>query len=111
MIELLALALAAGSPDVVSLSCVVGENNAHMDFLLYEAEGRATYDVRETGKSFQEEAIFTPTQVIIGSRYPELRTVIDRTTLEYSQGQQYNGQFVGRRGTCEVTKPPENRKF
>ena len=111
MIGLLALVAAAGSAQPISLSCVVGANNTHLDVLLYESEGRAAYDVRETGKSFQEEAVFTPTQVIIGSRYPELRTVINRTTLEYSQGLELNGQFVGRRGTCEVTKAPENRKF
>lgn len=109
MMGLLVLAVVAGSSEVISLSCVVGENNTHLDFLLYEAEGRATYDVRETGKSFREDAIFTPTQVIIGD--PDMRTVIDRTTLEYSQGVQFNGQFVGRRGRCEVTKVSENRKF
>jgi hypothetical protein len=109
MMGLLVLALVAGSSDVVSLSCVVGENNTHLDFLLYEAQGKVTYDVRETGKSFQEEAIFTPTQVVIGDR--RMQTVIDRTTLEYSQGVQFNGRFVGRRGKCEVTKASENRKF
>ena len=109
MMGLLVLTLMAGTSDVISLSCVVGDNNTHLDFLLYEAQGRATYDVRETGKSFQEEAVFTPTQVIIGN--PKLQTVIDRTTLEYSQGAQFNGRFVGRRGKCEVTKASENRKF
>jgi hypothetical protein len=109
MIALLVVALVAGATDVTSLSCVVGENNTHLDLLLYEAEGRATYDVRETGKSFEEKAIFTPTQVIIESS-PD-RKVIDRTTLEYTEGVLYNGQFVGRRGKCDLTKPPASRKF
>jgi hypothetical protein len=110
LIGLLALALAAGSSDIVSLSCVVGENNAHLDFLLFESQGRASYDVRETGKSFQKDAIFTPTQVIIGSPGDD-KIIIDRTTLQFSEGVEFHGRFVGRRGACEVTKPPENRKF
>lgn len=103
-------ATAPGSPSVVSLSCVFNDNGTHMGFLLYEGEQRASYDVRETGKSFQQDAVFTPSQVIIGP--DDMRKIIDRTTLGISDGLMYHGEFrVFRSGTCEVTKPPASRKF